>query len=108
MLWRKSPEMDCPSEIATLLVWQQPHILYMLELLYRTEKRPDELLKEYWEVVFETAEFMVDFVVYDKEKDCYDLTAPLIPAQECHKPMDVKNPVYEVEYWRFGLQTAIL
>lgn len=30
--------MESPSVIATLLIWQQPHILYMLELLYQEKK----------------------------------------------------------------------
>lgn len=107
--WTKmvGPEgIDCPSKIATLLVWQQPHLLYMLELLYQAGEK-EEFLREHWELVRKTAEFMVDFAVYNEEKQVYELVAPLIPAQERHKPMDTLNPVFEVEYWRVGLQLAI-
>lgn len=106
--WPKmvGPEgIDCPSKIAMLLVWQQPHLLYMLELLYQAGEG-SEFLREHWELVQKTAEFMVDFTVYNEEKHCYELIAPLIPAQERHKPMDTRNPVFEVEYWRLGLQLA--
>ncbi len=107
--WPKmvGPEgVDCPSKIATLLVWQQPHLIYMLELIYQTESC-DALLEEYWELVAASAEYMVDFAEYNSKKDVYELVAPLIPAQERHKPYDTKNPVYEIAYWKLGLQIAI-
>lgn len=107
--WPKmvGPEgVDCPSKIATLLVWQQPHLLFMLEMLYQLEE-DRSLLEEYWELVEQSAEYMADFVEYNSEKGLYELVAPLIPAQERHKPEDTQNPVYEVEYWRLGLQIAI-
>lgn len=107
--WPKmvGPEgVDCPSKIATLLVWQQPHLPYMLEMIYQQEK-DNALLEEYWELVEQTAVYMVDLVEYNAEKGVYELVAPVIPAQERHKPMDTLNPVYEIEYWRLGLQIAI-
>lgn len=30
--------VDCPSNIAPLLVWQQPHIIYMHEMAYREKE----------------------------------------------------------------------
>lgn len=107
--WPKmvGPEgIDCPSKIATLLVWQQPHLLFMLEMLYQVEKDTN-LLEEYWELVEQSAEYMTDYAEYHEEKGVYELVAPLIPAQERHKPEDTLNPVYEIEYWRLGLQIAI-
>lgn len=107
--WPKmvGPEgVDCPSKIATLLIWQQPHLIAMLEMIYQQEK-DEAFLKEYWELVEQSAEYMADYVVYDDEKGAYELTAPVIPAQERHKPEDTLNPVYEIEYWRLGLQVAI-
>lgn len=98
--------LDTPSPIAPLLIWQQPHILYLLEMLY--QKQPEEsLLEEFWEVVRETADFMADFAVYNEEKKCYELVAPLIPVQECHAPEQSKNPAFELEYWYEGLKIAI-
>ncbi len=107
--WPKmaGPEgVDSPSPIATLLVWQQPHLIWMLELLYR--ERPDEtLLRENWELVRESAEFMADFAVYDSMSGTFALLPPLIPAQEEHDPRAVKNPTFEVEYWSEALQIAL-
>ncbi|MBO5335694.1 MAG: glycoside hydrolase family 65 [Lachnospiraceae bacterium] len=107
--WPKmvGPEgVDCPSKIATLLVWQQPHLLYMMEMIYKQEQ-DDAFLEEYWELVEQTAEYMVDFAEYNAEKNVYELVAPLIPAQERHKPEDTRNPLYETEYWRLGLEIAM-
>lgn len=55
---------ESPSDIGALLVWQQPHPLYLLELLHRTlqEDRRSELVTRFAEVVEETARFMVSFV----------------------------------------------
>ncbi|MGN1085320.1 MAG: hypothetical protein ACI4QX_09955 [Lachnospiraceae bacterium] len=101
---------DSPSVIAPLLIWQQPHLIFLCELLYQAE--PDEAKKKehllrYFPLLKETADFMADFAVYSPEKDRYELLGPLIPAQECHKPQDVKNPTFELEYWHFGLTTAL-
>lgn len=98
--------MDCPSSIAPLLIWQQPHIIYILEMQYRNEKSW-AFLEEYWQVVEETAQFMTDFVVWNKEHGCYDIPAPVIPVQECHKETDTVNPAFEVEYWRVTLRIAL-
>lgn len=96
---------DSPSSIATLLIWQQPHILWMLDLVY-SQTKDESLLEEFWDVIRETARFMCDFAVYNEKTGCYDLPAPLIPAQEEHDPRTTKNPVYELEYWGFALETA--
>ena len=97
--------VDSPSAIAVLLIWQQPHILWMLDLVYSAQKN-DALLEEFWEVIRETAEFMCDFAVFNASKGCYELPEPLIPAQEEHDPRTTRNPAYELEYWRFGLELA--
>lgn len=98
--------IDAPSEVAPLLVWQQPHIIYMLELAYR--ERPEQaLLERYWKLIKETADFMVDFVVWNPEKGCYDICAPVIPVQECHKETKTHNPAFEIEYWQLTLKIAV-
>ena len=97
--------VDCPSPVAPLLVWQQPHIIYMLELAYR-QFREETFLKRYWNLVEETAAFMVDYVICNEETGRYDICAPVIPVQECHKETETKNPAFEVEYWRVALRIA--
>lgn len=98
--------IDSPSYISPLLVWQQSHIIYMLELIYK-QKQSLEFLEEYWEIVKETANFMCDFVVLNEQTNQYELVAPIIPAQEEHNPMEVKNPTFEIEYWRFSMGLAL-
>lgn len=97
--------IDSPSPIAPLLVWQQPHIIFMLELAYQQNKS-EEFLNKYWVLIEETAEFMIDFVHYNKETGYYDIPSPVIPVQECHKPEETKNPAFEVEYWNITLRIA--
>ena len=96
---------ESPSPIGPLLIWQQPHPIDYAELIYRA--RPvAATLERYRDVVFETAEFMASYAVYDGKEDRYLLGPPLIPAQENHDPNGTRNPVYEVEYWAFGLGVA--
>lgn len=97
--------IDSPSWIATLLIWQQPHLIYMLEMLYASNKSRS-FLEENWDLIKATADFMCDFVSYNPKREQYDLIAPIIPAQEEHQPMDVINPTFEVAYWRFTLIIA--
>lgn len=98
--------IDSPSKVAPMLLWQQPHIIFMLELCFR-ENHDDGFRRKYWSLVKETADFMADIAVYDREKDCYELIAPVIPVQECHKPEETLNPAFEVSYWRYTLETAV-
>jgi hypothetical protein len=98
--------IDSPSPIATLLVWQQPHILYMLELAYESGKGRD-FLERYRDCVCETAEFMADLAHFDPLTKRWNIESPVIPVQEEHDPSIVRNPAFEVEYWRWGLLAAI-
>lgn len=97
---------DSPSPIGPLLCWQQPHPIMYAELLRRCGLDRD-CLEPYGEIVFETAEFMADYARLEETSDRYVLGSPLIPAQESHKPMDTCNPTFELEYWRWGLETAL-
>jgi len=99
---------DSPSRIATLLIWQQPHIIYMLELTRMSlpENARMEFMYKYWPLIKETADFMSSFAKFNSQTRKYDLPPPLIPAQEEHTPDTVKNPVFELCYWEFGLELA--
>lgn len=98
--------IDSPSKVAPMLLWQQPHIIFMLELCFR-ENHDDAFRRKYWPLVKETADFMADIAVYNQEKGCYELVAPVIPVQECHKPEETLNPAFEVSYWRYTLEVAV-
>jgi hypothetical protein len=96
---------DSPSGIGVFLIWQQPHPIYMSELVYRA--RPDpRVLERYRDVVFASAEFMASYPFWDAGRARYVLGPPLIPAQESHPPATTFNPTFELAYWAFGLETA--
>jgi hypothetical protein len=98
---------NSPSSIAVLLIWQQVHPLMLVELCYRSA--PDKnFLREYRDVVAETAEFMRSFVRRDEAGGHFVLGPPYIPAQERHDPRIVLNAPYELEYFRWGFREADL
>ena len=66
-----------------------------------------ETLERYREIVFQTAEFLASYAVYEQVKERYVLGPPVIPAQECHRPETAVNPTLELAYWAFGLETAL-
>jgi len=98
---------ETPSDIGVFLIWQQPHPIYYAELLYRA-RADRETLESYREIVFESAEFMASYAVWDDATRRYVLGPPLIPAQESYTKIrrQVVNPTYELAYWHWGLSTA--
>ena len=101
--------IDSPSPVSPLLIWQQPHIIYMLRTVLDTMDDGQQrraYIEKYREVIEATAEFMADFLTYDEQTGLYGLTAPLIPVQECYDPVTVYNPAFELEYWAWGLKAA--
>ncbi|MBQ5903985.1 MAG: hypothetical protein IIW89_06580, partial [Alistipes sp.] len=55
--WMKMTDptaMEAPSKTGSFLIWQQPHLIYLLELCYRANPS-EELLQEYAQLVEETA-----------------------------------------------------
>jgi hypothetical protein len=107
--------LDSPSAIGVHLAWQQPHFLVLLELLAHSygidSSKTRELMETYQDLVFATADWMADYPVEksldipDKTRS-YHLGPPLIPVQENHPPAQVEDPVFELEYWRLGLDLA--
>lgn len=101
---------DCPSKIAPLLVWQQPHIINMLQIVIDNNTSDDfdvtAYMNKYWILVYETAVFIADYLVYDPVSDIYNIEAPVIPVQERHLPEDTRNPIFELAYFRYGLLIA--
>jgi hypothetical protein len=98
---------DSPSAVGGFLIWQQPHPIYLAELLRRAQ--PGEAtVKEYGDLVAASAEFMASYAVWDEQSRSFVLGPPLIPAQESYGPLRdrVMNPTYELAYWHWGLQTA--
>ena len=108
--WPKmvSPDgRESPSQVGVFLIWQQPHPIYYAELCYRA-RGDRETLERYRQIVFETAEFMASYPVWDETGQRYVLGPALIPAQESYSRDRTRNlnPTFELAYWYWGLETA--
>ncbi|HEV8273963.1 MAG TPA: hypothetical protein VGQ04_21770, partial [Chitinophagaceae bacterium] len=106
--WQKMTDNEgdeSPSSVGAFLIWQQPHFIYMAEMLYRS-KPTKEVLNKYKDLLFATADFMASFPSYDPKTKKYNLGKGLIPAQECFDAVTTFNPTYELAYWSWALQKA--
>lgn len=95
---------EAPSNVGSFLIWQQPHYIYMAELIYRANPTED-VLKEYYHLVQETAKFMYSFAVYDELGGRFILKGA-IPAQETLKAATTINSPFELSYWHYAMQVA--
>jgi len=100
-------DRDWPHEIHALLIWQQPHPIYFVELDYRLHPGK-ETLDKWSEIVFRTADFMSDFAFFDNSSNRYVLGPPIHIMSENANPMTTFNPAFELGFWRYGLRTAQL
>lgn len=106
--WQKMTDHnggEAPSSVGSFLIWQQPHFIYMAELLYRSNPSK-KILDKYKDLLFATADFMASFPSYDLKTKKYNLGKGLIPAQECFDPLTTFNPTYELAYWHWALNIA--
>jgi hypothetical protein len=106
--WQKMTDNDgneSPSSVGAFLIWQQPHFIYMAELLYRS-KPTSQVLNKYKDLLFATADFMASFPSYNAQTKKYNLGKGLIPAQECFDAVKTFNPTYELAYWSWALNVA--
>jgi hypothetical protein len=96
---------ESPSNIGVFLVWQQPHLIYLLELL-RQGGRDLDFMSTHYPLIEATAEFMGDFV--DERNGSFVLPPPLIPAQESYLADRATNesPTFELAYWVWALSVA--
>lgn len=95
---------EAPSNVGSFLIWQQPHFIYLCELLFRAT-HDTSVIKRYYPLVEQTADFMASFASYDTIHDRYVLKG-CIPAQETLKAAETVNPPFELSYWHFALRLA--
>ncbi len=112
--WMKMTDpsgMEAPSSTGSFLIWQQPHYIYLAELVRRAYAMADnaekaaEVEEKYYRLVQETATFMADFAVYDTMPNRYILKGA-IPAQETLKASKTINPPFELSQWHFAMGVA--
>jgi len=97
---------ESPSGVGPALVWQQPHPIYLAELVWRAHK-DRATLERYKDIVFETADYMATFVDYDPQRKEYVLGPGLNSADEKHTDLVHNlNPTMELAYWKWALETA--
>lgn len=95
---------EAPSNTGNFLIWQQPHIIYLADLVNR-RTADNEFFTEMYPMVELTANFMADYAQLDPATGRYNLFG-YIPAQETlHATKTVNSPL-ELAYWRYGLITA--
>ncbi|WP_447910616.1 hypothetical protein [Brevundimonas bullata] len=94
---------NSPSLVSPFIMWQQPHPILLAELVWRSEKDP-AVLGRYAELVETTADLLASWPIEANGR--LNLGTPLIPAQENYDPLTTVNPTFEVEYFRWALETA--
>jgi hypothetical protein len=92
---------ESPSPVGVFLLWQQPHLIFFAELLYKTKPKK-ATLQRYETLVHETAAFLASYAKNGS------LGPNLIPAQESYKPATTRNPTFELAYVWWALETAQL
>ena len=95
---------EAPSKVGSFLIWQQPHIIYLAELVYR-DNPTDEVLKKYAGLIDETAKFMYSFADYDLLEG-RDVLKGIITAQETLRASETVNHPFELTYWYFTMNVA--
>lgn len=88
-----------------LIVWNQPHLIYLCELLYRNHPEP-ATLQRYRDLVLETAECMASMLHWEEARNRYVLGPPLWIVQEIYDQATSQNPSFELAYWRWALGVA--
>lgn len=105
--WMKMTDpsaLEAASDIGSFIIWQQPHPIYMAELIYRADPK-DETIDKYYEIVQESARFMADFLSYDAARDRFIIEGACAANESLNEQKTV-NPAFELSYWHFGLGVA--
>ena len=97
---------ESPDPTGALLAWQQPHVLYLLELVWAASSDAHRagLLRRFGTLVAETAAFMA--AVPEDRGGRLHLGPPMMPAQEFYDPRTTTDPTFELAYWWWGLEIA--
>jgi hypothetical protein len=105
--WAKmtGPEMRESPGGNPLIVWNQPHLVYLCELLYRNSPTP-AVLARYRDLVQDTADCLASMLHWNTTAQQYDLGPPLWISQEIYDPASSRNPSFELAYWHWALGVA--
>jgi hypothetical protein len=95
---------ESPSDVGVFLAWQQPHPVYLAELVRRAVPGR-ATLERHRDIVYETADFLASFPRRMPDGKLH-LIPPLIPAQECYRAAETSDPAFELAYFRWALGVA--
>ena len=101
--------VDSPSKVSPFIMWQQPHPIYMSELLYRAGGAGGggkRVLQAYAGLVEESAALLASYAHLDGQSGKMRLGPPIIPVQENFPPLATFDPAFELAYYRWGIETA--
>jgi hypothetical protein len=88
-----------------LIIWNQPHVIYLAEMLYRNDPSP-AVLHAWSDLVLESADCLSAMMAWDAAGDRYVLGPPLWISQEIYDQKKSRNPTFELSYWAFALKVA--
>lgn len=94
---------ESPSPINPFIMWQQPHPIYLAEMLYRAGGGR-ATLDRHARLVERTADLLATWP--RRVGDRSVLGPPIVPVQENHPPLTTTDPTFEIAYFRWGLTTA--
>ncbi|MFG1905631.1 hypothetical protein [Kribbella sp. NPDC048928] len=106
--WPKCTTADgreAPHVIHALLMWQQPHPIFLAELDYQAHPT-EATLRKWHDIVADTADFLASWAFWDDSTSRYVLGPPMHLVSENTDPKTTQNPTFELSYWRFGLRIA--
>lgn len=98
---------EWPGLAHAFLIWHEPHPVYFAEMEYR-QNPTAEILEKWKEIVVNTADYMADYLFYNKKTKQYVLGPPVYIVSENTDPYVTINPTYELSYFRYGLRTALV
>ena len=102
--WPKSvgPEgRSAPWTGNQVLLWKQPHPIFLAELEYR--QRPTRKTLDKWaDIIQGTAEHMADYPTRDAKTGLYSLVPAMPPSEQGI----TRDTVFDLAYWRWGLDKA--
>ncbi|MCU0786462.1 MAG: glycoside hydrolase family 65, partial [Verrucomicrobia bacterium] len=101
------PHWESPSGAGPFRLTQQGHAIFWAELMYR-EQPTRQTLEQFRDIVMQSAEFMADYVWWDKDTDRYVLGPLLLTGSEATPWAKTYNSTVENSYWFYGLRTAQL
>ncbi len=113
---------DSPSAVGPLLIWEQPHVIWMAEaqrVAAKSEEDEGAVRARLWPLVRATADFMASYASVPPERFKRSSTnsskdgelwlgPPVIGGEEAGNddPEAVMNPAFSLTYWKLGLSLA--